>query len=176
MALTVEAPGLGPTLVPGGSVAVDGVCLTVTELGPSTFRADVVPETLRRTRLGSLAAGDRLNLEGPLRIGDPVDGHLVQGHVDGVGIVRGVRGDGNGRWVTVEVDASLAPYLAVKGSVAVNGVSLTIAAAGSRDFSVALIPATLEATNLKDLHEGSQVNLEVDVLARYVARRMGAAA
>src|SRR5262249_771358 len=136
---------------------------------------DVVPETLRRSRLGSLAAGDSLNLEVPLRIGDPVDGHLVQGHVDGVGTVRSVRSEGNGRWVTVDVAPSLAPYLAGQGSGAMNGVSPPIAAAGPGDFSVALIPATLEATNLNDLREGSQVNLEVDVLARYVARHLEAA-
>ncbi|MFN8176578.1 MAG: riboflavin synthase [bacterium] len=176
VALTVEAPRTRPSLACGGSVAVDGVCLTVTALGPSTFRADVVPETLRRTRLGALEAGERVNLEIPLRIGDPVDGHLVQGHVDGVGVVRSVREEGNGRWVTIAVEDVLAPYLAEKGSVAVNGVSLTIAAAGVSDFSVALIPTTLDLTNLNDLREGSRVNLEVDVLARYVARRLGAEA
>lgn len=175
-AVTVEAPGLCPTLALGGSVAVDGVCLTVAALGAATFRADVVPETLRRTRLGLLAAGERVNLETPLRMGDPLDGHLVQGHVDGVGVVRAVRAEGNGRWLTVGVEPSLGGYLAEKGSVAVNGVSLTIAAAGPEEFSVALIPTTLEATNLNDLREGSLVNLEVDVLARYVARRLGAVA
>ena len=172
-ALTVEAPQTRSQLVVGGSIAVDGVCLTVTDLGPSTFRADVVPETLRRTRLGSLAVGEGVNLEIPLKIGDPLDGHLVQGHVDGVGVVRGVREEGNGRWVTVAVETALAPFLAEKGSVAVNGVSLTIAAAGASEFAVALIPTTLELTNLNDLREGSRVNLEVDVLARYVARRLG---
>ena len=172
-ALTVDAPRTRPSLVVGGSIAVDGVCLTVTDLRGSTFRADIVPETLRRTRLGSLIVGEGVNLEIPLKIGDPLDGHLVQGHVDGVGVVRGVREEGNGRWVTIGVEAELTPFLAEKGSVAVNGVSLTIAAAGDADFSVALIPTTLELTNLNDLREGSRVNLEVDVLARYVARRLG---
>jgi riboflavin synthase len=173
-ALTVEAPRTRPALLVGGSVAVDGVCLTVTALAATTFRADVVPETLRRTRLGALEVGEGVNLELPLKIGDPLDGHLVQGHVDGVGVVREVREEGNGRWVTVGVDAALSPFLAEKGSVAVNGVSLTIAAEGESEFSVALIPTTLELTNLNDLRKGSRVNLEVDVLARYVARRLGA--
>ena len=171
--LVVEAPKTRGSLVVGGSIAVDGVCLTVTALGSSSFRADIVPETLRRTRLGALAVGESVNLEIPLRIGDPLDGHLVQGHVDGVGIVREVREEGNGRWVTISIDSSLSPFLAEKGSVAVNGVSLTIAAARDSELAVALIPTTLELTNLNDLREGSRVNLEVDVLARYVARRLG---
>lgn len=171
--LVVEAPKTRGALVVGGSIAVDGVCLTVTALGPSTFRADIVPETLRRTTLGALDVGESVNLEIPLKIGDPLDGHLVQGHVDGVGIVREVREEGNGRWVAILVDTTLSPFLAEKGSVAVNGVSLTIAAAGESELAVALIPTTLELTNLKDLREGSRVNLEVDVLARYVARRLG---
>jgi riboflavin synthase len=175
-ALVVQAPRTRPSLAVGGSVAVDGVCLTVVALGEDGFRADVVPETLRRTRLGSLGAGDRVNLELPLRLGDPLDGHLVQGHVDGVGVVREVREEGNGRWVTVDVDAGLARFLAEKGSVAVNGVSLTIASSGPSEFSVALIPTTLELTNLNDLHKGSRVNLEVDVLARYVLRSLEVAA
>ena len=171
--LVVEAPRSRESLTIGSSVAVDGVCLTITRLGPTFFEVQIVPETLRRTRLGALVAGERVNLELPLRIGDPLDGHLVQGHVDGVGVVRSVRTEGIGRWVTVDVDSTLAPFLAEKGSVALNGVSLTIAAAGAADFSVALIPTTLELTNLNDLQEGSRVNLEVDVLARYAARLAG---
>jgi riboflavin synthase len=171
--LLVGAPRTGTSLTLGGSVAVDGVCLTVTGLVGDAFEAQVVPETLRRTRLGGLRIGERVNLELPLKIGDPLDGHLVQGHVDGVGVVSATRVEGMGRWVTVRPPEALAPFLAEKGSVAVNGVSLTIAAATAREFSVALIPTTLELTNLKDLQEGSQVNLEVDLLARYVARLAG---
>jgi riboflavin synthase len=166
--LAVEAPRTRASLERGGSVAVDGVCLTVTRLLPDAFEVEMVPETLRRTRLGSLVPGDRVNLELPLKMGDPLDGHLVQGHVDGIGTVREVRPDGIGTWVEIDVDAALRPFLAEKGSAAVNGVSLTIAAARPSGFAVALIPTTLELTNLKDLRRGSQVNLEVDVLARYV--------
>jgi riboflavin synthase len=171
--LVVEAPRTRASLSIGSSVAVDGVCLTVVRLGANFFEVQIVPETLRRTRLGGLAVGERVNLELPLRIGDPLDGHIVQGHVDGVGLVRSFRPEGIGRWLTVEVEGALAPFLAEKGSVAINGVSLTIAAAGALDFSVALIPTTLELTNLNDLREGSRVNLEVDVLARYAARLAG---
>jgi riboflavin synthase len=168
--LVVEAPRSRPSLVPGGSIAVDGVCLTVTALEGDAFAADVVPETLDRTRLGDLRPGARVNLELPLKVGDPLDGHLVQGHVDGVG--RVVRQDARGTQVevTVRVPAPLAPYLAGKGSVAVNGVSLTVTTVTADTFSVALIPTTRDETNLTEMTAGSAVNVEVDVLARYVAR------
>ncbi len=168
--LVVEAPRSRKSLVPGGSIAVDGVCLTATELGETDFAADVVPETLRRTRLGDLAVGARVNLELPLRAGDFLDGHLVQGHVDGRGTVREVREEGTQRWITITADGGIARFLAYKGSVAMNGVSLTVAEVDGEDFSVALIPTTLAETNLDELHVGVRVNLEVDVLARYVAR------
>ena len=171
--LALEAPLTCASLRIGSSVAVDGVCLTVTRLAPPAFWLQVVPETLRRTRLGDLGVGDITNLELPLKMGDPLDGHLVQGHVDGVGTVRGVRADGIGTWVEVEAPEGLRPFLAEKGSVSVNGVSLTIAAARPAGFAIALIPTTLEVTNLKDLKEGSRVNLEVDVLARYVLHARG---
>ncbi len=171
--LAVEAPESAAVLGLGGSVAVDGVCLTVTRLVPPVFEVQMVPETLRRTRFGDLTAGDTTNLELPLKIGDSLDGHLVQGHVDGVGVVRSSRQDGIGRWVEIEAPDALRPFLAEKGSVAVNGVSLTIAASGPTGFAVALIPTTLHLTNLKDLREGSRVNLEVDVLARYVLHARG---
>ena len=172
--VTIEAPVSRAALVPGGSIAVDGVCLTVTGLDASSFTADAVPETLERTRLGSVRPGARVNLELPLKIGDPLDGHLVQGHVDGVGTVTRVADRGTQRDVTARVDSALAPYLAEKGSVAINGVSLTVTAVTADTFSVALIPTTLEETNLSELSPGAEVNLEVDVLARYVARMAGA--
>ncbi|MEZ5066698.1 MAG: riboflavin synthase [bacterium] len=168
--LTVAAPQAVGSLVPGGSIAVDGTCLTVTALGSGTFSADVVPETLKRTRLEDLRVGAHVNLELPLRAGDFLDGHLVQGHVDGVGEVTAVERQGDQWWVTIRPGADLAPLLAEKGSVAVNGVSLTVAEAERETFSVALIPTTVEVTNLGELEPGSRVNLEVDVLARYVAR------
>jgi len=175
-AMTVEAPRTRPSLAPGGSVAVDGVCLTVTRLAPDAFQVEMVPETLRRSRFGVLAAGDRVNLELPLKMGDPLDGHLVQGHVDGVGTVRLRREEGIGCWMEIDAPAALRPFLAEKGSIAVNGISLTIAASDARGFAVALIPTTMERTNLEDLAEGSPVNLEVDVLARYVLHHRAVAA
>ncbi len=168
--ILVEAPRAVGALVRGGSIAVDGVCLTAVELDGNAFAADVVPETLRRTRLGSLREGDRVNLELPLKAGDFLDGHVVQGHVDGVGTVRGVRREGNQNWVTVDAGDGLARFIAEKGSVAMNGVSLTVADVDGAEFAVALIPTTLAETNLDELRDGSRVNLEVDVLARYVAR------
>lgn len=171
--LAVEAPAASAALGLGSSVAVDGVCLTVTRLAPPVFEVQMVPETLRRTRFADLAVGDTTNLELPLKMGDSLDGHLVQGHVDGVGVVRRSRPDGIGRWVEIEPPPALRPFLAEKGSVAVNGVSLTIAASAKETFAIALIPTTLELTNLKDLQEGSRVNLEVDVLARYVLHARG---
>jgi riboflavin synthase len=168
--LDIAAEGLSRALTRAGSIAVDGICLTATAISDAGFTADVVPETLRRTRLGGLEAGARVNLELPLKAGDFLDGHLVQGHVDGVGEVASVERQGTQSWVTLRPGAALAPYLAEKGSVAINGVSLTIAEATDDTFSVALIPTTLELTNLDELEPGTRVNLEVDVLARYVAR------
>lgn len=168
--LVVVAPRSRPSLMPGGSIAVDGVCLTATVLETDAFAADVVPETLRRTRLGELAEGAHVNLELPLRAGDFLDGHVVQGHVDGQGTVVSVRQEGTQGWITVDARADIARFVAEKGSIAVNGVSLTVAEVEGTSFSVALIPTTLAETNLDELREGSRVNLEVDVLARYVAR------
>jgi riboflavin synthase len=168
--ITVAAPRSRAKLVKGGSIAVDGVCLTATELGKDTFAADAIPETLRRTRLGGLANGSRVNLELPLRAGDLLDGHIVQGHVDGLGEVVESREEGTQKWVTVRTTPELARFFAYKGSVAINGVSLTVAEVEGNTFSVALIPTTLTETNLDELRPGARVNLEVDVLARYVAR------
>ena len=168
--VSVEAPKSRPGLVPGGSIAVDGVCLTVSDLDDRGFVADAIPETLERTCLGLLGAGTRVNLELPLKVGDPLDGHLVQGHVDGIGRVTRSTGRGTQWELTARVDPALAPYLAEKGSVALQGVSLTVTAVGEDTFSVALIPTTFGETNLSELSPGSPVNVEVDVLARYVAR------
>jgi riboflavin synthase len=169
--LRVRAPRSRPSLVPGGSIAVDGVCLTVCGLQDDSFLADVIPETMRRTRLGSARPGDRLNLELPVRAGQFLDGHVVQGHVDGTGTVTEARREEGQSTVTVRIAPELAGFVAEKGSVAVNGVSLTVTAVTGDTFSVALIPTTLRETNLDELREGSVVNVEVDVLARYAARR-----
>jgi riboflavin synthase len=151
----------------GDSIAVNGVCLTVVESSGGEFTADVVAETLARTSLGVLTAGSRVNLERPMALGGRLDGHIVQGHVDGTGTVA-ERGD-DGR-VRVEIPPQLAKYLVEKGSITVDGVSLTVVEAGDAHFTVALIPTTLDLTTLGVKQPGDPVNLEVDVLAKYVER------
>jgi riboflavin synthase len=170
--VTVET-GLASELSPGDSVAVNGVCLTATALGDGTFAADVMNETLTRTSLAAVAPGTRVNLELPLRASDRLGGHIVQGHVDAVGTVSGVAQDGFARRVTVDADEDVLRYVVSKGSIAVDGVSLTVAELGSASFTVSLIPETLERTNLGAAGRGTPVNLEVDVLAKYVERLVG---
>ncbi|HXM57279.1 MAG TPA: riboflavin synthase [Candidatus Dormibacteraeota bacterium] len=163
---------LVPGLALGGSVAVNGVCLTVVEVEGETFFADVVPETRSRTNLGLLRAGQRVNLELPLRAEQGLDGHLVQGHVDGTAHVAAVTDVEMGRELDFELPAELAPYVAEKGSIAVDGTSLTVAGVDDSrgTFRVALIPHTLGATIAGQYVPGTLVNVEVDVVARYVAR------
>jgi riboflavin synthase len=157
-------------LAPGDSVAVNGVCLTATEVASDAFAADVMEETLRRSSLGRLAPGDPVNLELPLRPSDRLGGHVVQGHVDGLGEVRELREEGFARLVTVAADPALLRYVVPKGSIAVDGVSLTVADLADDAFTVSLIPETLERTTLGTAEAGDAVNLEVDVLAKYVER------
>jgi riboflavin synthase len=157
-------------LAEGDSISVNGVCLTATAVGDGGFRADVMHETLRRSSLAQLAAGSRVNLELPLRAADRLGGHFVQGHVDGVGSVWEVRDEGFSRVVTIGVPAELMRYVVEKGSIAVDGVSLTISALGDDWLQVSLIPETLERTILGEADTGQAVNLEVDVLAKYVER------
>jgi riboflavin synthase len=154
----------------GDSVAVNGVCLTATAIADGQFRADVMHETLRRSSLGEAAAGADVNLELSLRASDRLGGHIVQGHVDGLGAVRDVREDGFSRVVTISAPPELLRYVVEKGSIAVNGVSLTVAGVGEDWFSVALIPETLERTTLGNAASGTPVNLEVDVVAKYVEK------
>jgi len=167
--LTVEAP-LAAELNPGDSVAVNGVCLTAVEPSGERFAADVMHETLRRSSLGAVAAGSRVNLELPLRAHDRLGGHVVQGHVDGLGTVAEVREDGFARVVRIAAAPDLLRYVVEKGSIAVDGVSLTVAAVDDESFSVSLIPETLERTSLGAAEPGATVNLEVDVLAKYVEK------
>jgi riboflavin synthase len=176
--LGVQQPELAAQLEPGASVAVNGVCLTVTEVDGATFFADVVPETQRRTNLGALGPGNEVNLELPLRMQQGLDGHLVQGHVDGTTTVGAVRDVDLGREATFELPRGLAGYIAEKGSVALDGTSLTVAGLDERagTFTVALIPHTLEHTVARLYAPGRLVNVEVDVVARYVERLMRNAA
>lgn len=160
-------------LAPGDSVSVSGACLTATEVTGAGFAADCAPETLRRTVIGGLSAGDRVNLERPPRAGDRLGGHLVQGHVDGVGTIRGARAEGESTVLEVAVPADLMRYVVEKGSVAVDGVSLTVAERLPDGLTVALIPETLHRTTLGGEAVGRPVNLEVDVVAKYVESLMG---
>jgi riboflavin synthase len=154
----------------GDSVAVNGVCLTATAVTADAFSADVMHESLRRSSLAEVGEGSAVNLELPLRASDRLGGHVVQGHVDGVGAVRETREDGFSRVVTIEAPAELLRYVVEKGSIAVDGVSLTVAAVDGESFSVALIPETLERTTLGTAGPGRPVNLEVDVFAKYVEK------
>jgi riboflavin synthase len=169
--LTVSA-GLGSDLATGDSVAVNGVCLTATEVEPGSFKAEVMNETLHRSSLGEVGEGSEVNLELPLRAADRVGGHVVQGHVDGVGTVADVVEDGFARRVTIAPPPELLRYVVEKGSIAVDGVSLTVAEVDSRSFTVSLIPETLERTTFGGVEPGATVNLEVDVLAKYVEKLM----
>jgi riboflavin synthase len=154
----------------GDSVAVNGVCLTATAVRDHAFQADAMNETMARSALGALKRGARVNLELPLRASDRLGGHLVQGHVDGVGEVAVVADQGIARRVLISAPAEVLRYVVEKGSIAVNGVSLTVVEVDERSFTVSLIPETLERTNLGAVEPGAMVNLEVDVLAKYVER------
>ena len=168
--LKVRCSTVRQDMTEGASIAVNGVCLTAVDLGRDSFSADLAPETLRRTNLGDLRAGSRVNLERPLSPSGRLSGHIVQGHVDGTGTVRDVREQGFSRVLEIDIEPSLARYLVEKGSVAVDGVSLTVSALDERGFSVSLIPETLQRTTLGVLREGALVNIEVDILAKHVER------
>ena len=161
---------LAGELAEGDSVAVNGVCLTATSIADGRFQADVMLETLRRSSLGEVRDDATVNLELPLRATDRLGGHVVQGHVDGLGTVRDAREDGFSRVVEIAADPALLRYVVEKGSIAVDGVSLTVAAIGDDWFSVALIPETRQRTTLGAAPPGTPVNLEVDVLAKYVEK------
>jgi riboflavin synthase len=167
--LRVASP-LAAELAPGDSIAVNGVCLTAVEPDADSFAADVMAETLRRSSLAPLGEGDEVNLELPLRAGDRLGGHVVQGHVDGTGRVEDVREEGFSRVVRIAADPGLLRYVVEKGSIAVDGVSLTVSAVDDAAFEISLIPETLERTTLGAAAPGRTVNLEVDVLAKYVEK------
>jgi riboflavin synthase len=162
--------GVAEELRGGDSISVNGVCLTASSAGDGAFEADVMNQTLSVTTLGSLDASGRVNLEPALRAGDPLGGHLVQGHVDGAGHVRSVSADGFARRLRIELPDELRRYVAERGSVTLDGVSLTVAELVPDGLEVSLIPETLERTTLGELEEGSEVNVEVDVVARYAER------
>ena len=174
--LTIDGPLTAAATVTGGSIAVNGVCLTVTQATQSQFSADVMGETLARSTLGLLAVGGRVNLERPVPAGGRLDGHIVQGHVDGTGVIADRRPAGSWEVLRISIPSELSCYIAQKGSVAVDGVSLTVSAVseveavGSEWFEVSLIPETLGRTTLGGVAPGDLVNVEVDVIAKYVER------
>ncbi len=170
--LTVDVDELAGTLVAGASIAVNGVCLTVAEHADSRVGFDVIPETLQRTALNRLKPGQRVNLEPSLRAGDPIDGHFVQGHVDGTARLVHRQTGREGHVLRFRPQQDLRPYLVPKGSVAIDGVSLTLAGVGGDEFTVALIPTTLQWTTLADLCVGDTVNIETDIIARTIVHRL----
>jgi riboflavin synthase len=168
--LTIDAPVTARDARLGDSVALSGVCLTVVDCAGGRLAFDAVPETLARSSLQTLEPGSRVNVEPALRAGEPLGGHYVQGHVDGVGVIRSVEPEGDGRRIWVDAPPDLMRYVVEKGSVAVEGTSLTVAALDEGGFAVALIPHTLAETTLGELAPGDPVNLEADVLAKYVEK------
>ncbi|HXH06654.1 MAG TPA: riboflavin synthase [Vicinamibacterales bacterium] len=161
---------LAAALRPGESIAVSGVCLTVVAADAEGFHADVAPETVRVTTLGSLRRGALVNLERPLRADARVGGHFVQGHVDATGTIEELRPEGDYRWLTVAFPPRLAPLIVRKGAIAVDGISLTVAGVDARRFDVQIVPYTWEHTNLRAARPGDAVNLECDILGKYVVR------
>ena len=173
--LRVSGPKVTSDAALGDSIAVNGVCLTVTALDGSTFASDVMNETLKRSSLAELQVGSSVNLERAMSVGDRLGGHIVQGHVDGVGVIRTRTSTPNWDLVTIDIPGEMRRYLVEKGSVTVDGVSLTVAELDEEGFVVSLIPATLAHTTLGVKGKGEHVNLEVDVIAKYVERLIGEA-
>jgi riboflavin synthase len=161
---------MAPELSPGDSLAVNGVCLTVVSADADGIHADVSPETMRVTSLGGLKRGALVNLERPLRADARLGGHFVQGHVDAAGTLEEIRQDGDSYWVTIRFPPLLAPYIVRKGSIAVDGISLTVAGVDDRLFDVQIVPFTWEHTNLRAIKAGDPVNIECDILGKYVVR------
>jgi len=166
----IEAPGITEDLEVGDSVAVNGICLTAVAVERPGFQMEAVAETLSRTNLGEAMEGSSVNLERPVRLGGRLDGHVVQGHIDGVGVVLGIQPEGDSRRVALSVPEELERYLVYKGSVAVDGVALTVTAVTGGSFEVALIPHTLASTTLGSWKVGDKANIEVDILAKYVEK------
>ncbi len=168
--LTIGAETVLSDLKVGDSVAVNGVCLTATSLGSGFFTADVMHETLRRSSLGSLTSGSRVNLERAMAANGRFGGHIVSGHIDGMGQILALRDEGNAVWITIAAPPELLRGIVEKGSVAIDGVSLTVAAVTDQDFSVSIIPHTGGQTTLLHRRPGEQVNLETDIIGKYVSR------
>ncbi len=171
--LAVDATEIMADVKVGDSIATNGVCLTVTSITPDGFTADVMPETVRRTALSQLQTGSEVNLERALSLNGRLGGHVVSGHVDGTGYISDIRHDDNAVWLTVCCSGKLLRYIAEKGSVAIQGISLTVAQVFPDGFSVSLIPHTQKMTTLHSARKGDTVNLETDVIAKYTERLLG---
>jgi len=171
--LTIAAGRIAEDVAIGDSVSVNGVCLTVVAAQPPHVSFDAIHETMRRTTLGNLQVGSAVNLERALSVGGRLDGHIVQGHVDGTGRIASIRPVGNSWYIYVDATPELMRYVVTKGSIAVDGISLTVAESADRTFAVAIIPHTWDETTLHDRHAGDLVNLETDILGKYVEKLLG---
>lgn len=171
--LTVAAGCIAEDVALGDSVAINGVCLTVVAIAPPHVTFDAVYETMRKTTLGQLQVGDSVNLERSLPVGGRLGGHIVQGHVDGTGRIASIRPIGNSYFIYIDASPDLMRYIVTKGSVAVDGISLTVAEAEDRTFALSIIPHTWDQTTLKDKRAGDTVNIECDILGKYVEKMLG---
>ncbi|MDX1933839.1 MAG: riboflavin synthase [Capsulimonadales bacterium] len=171
--LTISGGKIAEDISLGDSVAINGVCLTATRFEPPHITFEAVYETLRKTTLGQLRIGDSVNLERAVQVGGRLGGHIVQGHVDGTGIIASIRPIGNSYFIYVDAPPELMRYVVTKGSVAVDGISLTIAEAADRTFALSIIPHTWDHTSLREKHAGDTVNIETDILGKYVERMLG---
>ena len=168
--IAIEAGALVEGVKLGDSIAINGACMTVVAFGNSIFEADISPESLRMTNLGDLKAGEKVNLEKALALGDRLGGHMVTGHIDGMGKIRDRKADGDSIWLTVEAPPDVMRYLVFKGSIAIDGISLTVATCDEDSFSIAIIPHTSEHTTLTAKRDGAVVNLEADLIGKYVEK------
>jgi riboflavin synthase len=168
--LTINADKVLHEIKLGDSISTNGVCLTVVAFTNNSFTVDVMPETMRRSNLKDLKPGSKINLERALRLGDRLGGHIVSGHIDGTGLVRTIEAEDNATWVTIEAGAAIMKYIIEKGSIAVDGTSLTVARVGKEDFKVSIIPLTRDETTLLSKKIGEEVNLECDMVGKYIER------
>ena len=166
--LTIQARKVLEGTQLGDSIAVNGVCLTVTSMTDSSFTADVMHETMRRSSLSDIKSGSKVNLERAMQVGGRLGGHIVSGHIDGVGHIARIASDGIARVITISIPKDMEPFIVEKGSIAIDGISLTVVSVGNSQFSVSIIPHTMAHTTLIDKHPGAFVNLETDVIGKYV--------
>ena len=170
--LTIQAHKVLEGTQLGDSIAVNGVCLTVTDMTDSTFSADVMHETMRRSSFSTIKSGSQVNLERAMQVGGRLGGHIVSGHIDGTGHVSRIENDGIARVITISIPKDMAPFIVEKGSITIDGISLTVVSAGSSQFSVSIIPHTMSHTTLMGKHPGAIVNLETDIVGKYIHRFM----